>query len=687
MWYLLFLISSFTGTFCAFASSSSSPQCCSTRTDPVLKKTSANKRPLYGPLSWYADSSTFVDALLKPGDRFGARPILGDASRLRSSIQQALDYSVTGKVFKVVILGGSPAAGGECTSNLQYLLPGWTNKMNSSEMNKYRRENVLGAVPGIVDAGNFAFFRAGGPAGGRDRKDAASLQGDVQLCSWSARLARYMGETLFAEHRNFVVFNGAVGAADTTYHLMTAHNNFEERLTSYPPNGTWAHFNQTLDEDVDLILLDNTANDYQSKNKNVGAEDHIGKLEALVRYFLSLHHRKAGSAPTVALVQVPATNSFNEAQGKLSWNGVPHFHAQQRALADMYGLPVVDTVMDNIEMPGILDNPRIQGWLTGAADTEQTARERLNFIKSLSMHPLLKSILTKPGAGSRGFGHYNGAYHEWVAATVFYALLFPSHDIAAAEKAVKPLQFPKDPIHYNCATTNDNGRGAALCHIGSGSVSLFNFMDQQCDPLSPKGASRLMCKSSDVPDALVDPVGWKWGSDVSGKNGYISCDGPSSESGDTLGKSLAMTVKCELGDLILGYLKSYDRRMGCVEVIARRPPFLRSIIVDAWDPSVHESVYSMAILPGLDQVAENSTSSKGETFWTWSVEVVPVECPRAQGSTNASSGHLSSHQIDIIKQHKVQSKVIGAAAAARASHIDPVACTGRKFKVMTLACT
>ena len=681
MWFTcLVMLSSYNGIFSA-ASSSLSSGCCNSITDPVLEKSSANQRPLYGPLSWYGESSTFAEALLEPGDRFGARPIIGDASRLRSSIRKAMNFKKSKKIFKVVVLGGSPAAGGECIRNLHVEVPG----RNQSE--RFQQTVEVGGVPGIVDAGNFAFFRTSsrlksGPDA-RDKDDAASLQGTEQRCSWSARLARYMGETLFAEHRNFVVFNGAVGAADTSYHLLTAHSNFEERLTSLPPNGTWAQFNRTLDEDVDLILLDNTANDYQSKS----GEDILGKLEALLRYFLSLHHRKAGSGPTVALVQVPATNRYNEAQGKPTWNGVPHFHAQQRALADIYGIPVVDTVMDNVEMPGAVDSRRSDAWLTGAANTEQTARERLDFVNLLPLHPPLKNILTNPGKGTKGFGHYNGAYHEWVAAAVFYALLSPSNKIARAEKAVQPLSIPRDPLHYNCTTTTDHGRGAALCHIASGSVTLFNFMDQQCNPLAANEAPGFMCKPKQAPAALVDPTGWKWGADVAGKNGYVSCDSPSTESGATLGKALAVAAKCEQGDLILGYLKSYDRRMGCVEVIARRPPFKRSLLIDAWDPSTHESVYSMAVLSGLvGSSASNSTATAEGAFTTWSVEVLPVECPRENKSNDSSSRDFlppSQHGSN----HTIESKAIVDTAAAKVSRIDPAACTGRKFKVMAIACT
>jgi len=592
-----------------------------------------------------------------------------------------MDFENSKKIFKVVVLGGVRQRV-ECIRNLKFEVPG------RKESERIQRSVEVGEVPGIVDAGNFAFFRTSSrmkaSPDARDKDDAASLHGSEQRCSWSARLARYMGESLFAEHRNFVVFNGAVSAADTSYHLMTAHSNFEERLTSYPPKGTWARFNQTLDEDVDLILLDNTANDFQSKS----AEDNIGKLEALLRYFLSLHHRKVGSGPTVALVQVPATNRYNQAQGKPGWNGVPHFHAQQRALADIYGIPVVDTVMDNIEKLDAVESRGSDVWLSGAADAEQTARERLKFVESLSMQPLLKNILTNPGAGTKGFGHYNGAYHEWVAATVFYALLSPSDRIAKAEEAAPPLPIPRDPLHYSCGTTTDHGRGAALCHIASGSATLFNFMDQQCDPLSPSTASGFMCKPSEAPAALIDPAGWKWGADVLGKNGYVSCDNPATEPGATLGKALAVTAKCEQGDLIVGYLKSYDRRMGCAEVTARRSTFKRSLIVDSWDPSTHESVYSMAILSGLVSPApKNSTAATAKgTVKTWSVEVRPVECPRGKSSNNASSRVFESsfqHESSQISN----SKAINALAAAKSSRIDPTACTGRKFKIMTIACT
>ena len=123
---------SFYGAASAASSSSSSSGCCSSKTDPVLEKSTTNQRPLHGPLSWYDDSSTFVDALLEPGDRFGARPIIGDASRLRSSIQQAMDFENSKKIFKVVVLGGvrQRVASAYATLSLRCLVGKKANESN-----------------------------------------------------------------------------------------------------------------------------------------------------------------------------------------------------------------------------------------------------------------------------------------------------------------------------------------------------------------------------------------------------------------------------------------------------------------------------------------------------------------------------------------------------------------------------
>jgi hypothetical protein len=66
--------------------------------DPV--PVSSVERPLYGPLSFYGDNSSFpaelVDSL---GSPFGSRPVYGDDSALRKAVDEARDFETTGKVL------------------------------------------------------------------------------------------------------------------------------------------------------------------------------------------------------------------------------------------------------------------------------------------------------------------------------------------------------------------------------------------------------------------------------------------------------------------------------------------------------------------------------------------------------------------------------------------------------------
>jgi len=62
--------------------------------------------------------------------------------------------------------------------------------------------------------------------------------------------------------------NGGIGAVGSVYHLLEAHRNFEERSTTTPA-GSRARDSRTLARplarDVDLVLLDFSANDIEKR--------------------------------------------------------------------------------------------------------------------------------------------------------------------------------------------------------------------------------------------------------------------------------------------------------------------------------------------------------------------------------------------------------------------------------------
>jgi len=295
-----------------------------------------------------------------------------------------------------------------------------------------------GAVPGIVESGNFAFWN-------KADHDEPEQGMHTQRCSWSARLARYMGEQLLPEHRNFVVVNGARGGVDIWSHLMTAHENFEERRGLFPPNSTWSRLALPLSSDVDLVLVETTGNDYQVPESEGGF---LAPTEAFLRYLLtSLHGRRvapgmpAASAgapqtkkeppPTVALVDVPCENTYGAGAGGPIWGGIPHFHKIRRELAEEYAVPVVDSVLDSSLLLGELRENQYRGrkvGLSGAADSETEHRERVAFLEgALSRHkprsppggspqgeaqgeetPFNLRMLQQPFALGGGFAHYHG---------------------------------------------------------------------------------------------------------------------------------------------------------------------------------------------------------------------------------------------------------------------------------------
>ena len=130
-----------------------------------------------------------------------------------------------------------------------------------------------------------------------------------------------------------------------------------------------------------------------------------------------------------------------------------------------------------------------------------------------------------------------------------------------------------------------------------------------------------------------------------GKFGWLACDGGADA-------QLAMSVACERGELLVGYLESYHEAMGAVRVRASRrgAGAARELVVDARRADVHESVFRIARLAGL----------AGDAAEPWWVTFSPVGPSAAAAS--------------------------GAAPPRRAPNAT-ARCHAGKFKLLTLACT
>ena len=86
------------------------------------------------------------------------------------------------------------------------------------------------------------------------------------------------------------------------------------------------------------------------------------------------------------------------------------YKARHRAVAKAVGAPLVDAV-----------------YATGGRYPD--AREdALADAFALHLAPAARSILDDALRRWAGFGHYAAAYHEWMAACVFYALIAPALD-------------------------------------------------------------------------------------------------------------------------------------------------------------------------------------------------------------------------------------------------------------------
>lgn len=420
------------------------------------------------------------------------------------------------------------------------------------------------------------------------------------------------------------------------------------------------------------MLLDLTGNDLQKEEKV-----YLSTTEALIRYFLQWKH-----PPTVALVDQACDPERRVKNKELH---AEHLHSVRRKLAAAYGVPVVDGVF---------------GEGAGAAETVAEKQHAAIVRKSVNLPSSLQCLLDHPSRGTNGHGHNNAAYHEWVAASVFYALLSPHRDddysaMPPPEAALAPRLNPQlleRPVHFQCTSTSDEGLGAVLCNLLQGVASLTNFMDPKCPPLEryehvrkPGFHGPTFCVKG-LENIEVDEKGWIWTDDSPGKFGFITCDGMETAHAP----ALAVPMKCKAGDLIVGYLRSFDAAMGKVVVTAEpknhsgAPP--RILLIDSRLPHANESVFATQILSGLDATSE------------WRVTVIPIY--RKAGvdleerrlltlggdvkggfppETAASPPALLHRHM---RQAALEKKGRREEARQRAS-----SCTSGKFKLLLLACT
>jgi hypothetical protein len=168
---------------------------------------------------------------------------------------------------------------------------------------------------------------------------------------------------------------------------------------------------------------------------------------------------------------------------------------------------------------------------------------------------------------------------------------------------------------------------------------------------------------------------------------------------------LSINVRCEKGDLIVGFLRSYDERMGVVEVTATTaqmadesvksgssfPVSKKTILVDSWRPQVHESVFATAILQGLNAGNGDpafSSSSSSSAFSDWRVSIRPIaRLPTAHAKSGTRA--LQQQQMVTANTSKATSAKLSRRSRRRLMEVpkDLSMCQRDKFKLMLVACT
>ena len=380
-------------------------------------------------------------------------------------------------------------------------------------------------------------------------------------CSWPGRLARYVAEVAGVPA---LVVNAARGGASSAAFLANGDAVLRRKykfrrgdfMTARGNGSQWAARKVgPLVDDADLVLLAFLANDFalgcaSDGGGGGGGGDCFG--EASERGLVDFIRRARQPGPTIALVD--SALQRDAAHGGNATVAV--FKDRHRALARSLNVPLVDAVYGT------------GGRFVDGRD------EALGDAFAFHLAPRLRKILDAALLRWKGFGHFPAAYHEWVAAAVYYALVAPALP-EGDEDGGDDDRGDDDDRGGPQRPCRGEGEALALCHLAAGARTTLDFD-------VARGAPR----RSD---------GWTYGEDVAGKAGWITCNAYEGDS------TLAFDVDCDHGDLVVGYLESYDPRMAVVNVTAvpaaaSQPPV--SKVVDSKDPALR-SVFKLRALAGL----------------------------------------------------------------------------------------
>ena len=406
------------------------------------------------------------------------------------------------------------------------------------------------------------------------KRDAALFRtprhafGNNLCCTWSARLVRYLLRLL--PRGNFVVVNAAQGGVDSMYHLVNVQSLFSSPLQ--------------LGEIVDAVLLELTLND--DLNGEGDYEALRATAEALVRRL-----RLLPSRPLVAFVNTPKPGRSRHEPAALAVPHPQHRDVYERVAA-AYHAPVVDTMEGDWNLSVAL--PTIFG-PHGAMP--------------MGKHDAIYQ-------NSQGWGHYNVAYHEFVAACVFYGLF----NTRLGEPSLGTVPF--SPVFSDC--DGENAR-ALFCHLGAGEGFMLDFTQPpqsyeyhkwQKNSVAPQFKHlKILSNPGLMEDEKMGQLnldlardGWTFGMDRPGKFGWISCN----VKNDTARRSLVFDdVQCDAKDanLMVGYLKSYVPIMAVVRVTVTQKNQEHTFDINSFAPQETESVFHVIQerIPFQGQVAVKFT--------------------------------------------------------------------------------
>ena len=302
---------------------------------------------------------------------------------------------------------------------------------------------------------------------------------------------------------------------------------------------------------------------------------------------------------------------------------VADLRARHRDLARATDSPLLDPVYGN---GGSFRNATLQ------AEADHYA---------LHVAPRLRAALDAALTKWAGFGHFSAAVHEWTAAAVFYGLVE-----AAAGPAVDAVRRPELPA---------NDCEGSLCRLAGGAATSFTFDDVECGGPHP-------------PERCGRPVsdGWVFGEDVAGKPGWIHCDSPKVDASrhpaawykerqrhrsQVRPGEIAFRLTCDRGDLVVGYLESFDERMGTVlGAVSQAGDADTTFAIDAFNAQ-RRSIFAMKTIPGL---------SSGVAIVTFAVDRPDDDDDRP-----------------VLERNETCVTVL----------TDPACCHRDKFKLLSLTCT